>query len=349
MTKFRVAISADFVKPDGAPAFPDFDLSVLDDRRIEWAYVAAVDGVMQAADLADYDALILLAARFEQASLSDNGRLAMVARFGVGYDNVDVAACTDKGVAVVITPDGVRRPVATTILTFILALSHRLFDKARLGRAGPDGWGQKAAYMGYGVAGRTLGSLGIGNIGAEMFRLAKPLDMDFIAHDPYADPAVAQELGVRLVALDELFRDADYLTINCPLSEGTQGIVNADRLASMKPSAFLINTARGPIIDQSALYDALKGNAIRGAALDVLEQEPPASDTPLLQLDNVIVTPHALCWTDQCFAGIGRADTTAVFDLMSGADPAGVVNRDILGTAAWCDRLAGYRDQFGGG
>jgi phosphoglycerate dehydrogenase-like enzyme len=347
MSKFRVAISADFVKSDGKPAFPDFDLSALDDSRIEWAYVTAVDGVMQAADMAEYDALILLAAQFEQASLPDNGRLAMVARFGVGYDNVDVTACTNNSVAVVITPDGVRRPVATTILTLILALSHRLFDKAQLGRSGAEGWGQKADYMGYGIVGQTLGSLGIGNIGAEMFRLAAPLDMQFIAHDPYADPAIAQELGIRLVELDELFSQADYLCVNCPLTDTTERIVNAQRLASMKPTAFLINTARGPIVDQAALYQALKNNTIRGAALDVLEREPPtAEDSPLLQLDNVIITPHALCWTNQCFAGIGRADTTAVLDLLSGANPVGVVNREILETPAWQDRLASYRSQF---
>lgn len=347
MSKFRVAISADFVKPDDTPAFPDFDLSALDDSRIEWAYVAAVDGVMQGADLADYDALILLASQCERASLPDNGRLAMVARFGVGYDNVDVTACTDNGVAVVITPDGVRRPVATTILTLILALSHRLFDKARLGRSGAEGWEQKANYMGFGIVGQTLGSLGMGNIGAEMFRLARLLDMQFIAHDPYADPAMAQELGVRLVELDELFSQSDYLCINCPLTDTTQGIVNTQRLAAMKHTAFLINTARGPIVDQAALYEALKNNTIRGAALDVLEREPPiAEDNPLLQLDNVIITPHALCWTNQCFAGIGRADTTAVLDLLSGNNPVGVVNHEILQTPVWRDRLATYRSQF---
>jgi len=347
MSKFRVAISADFVKPDQTPAFPDFDMSPLNDPRIEWAYVAPRDGVMQAADLADYDALILLGPQCERASLPDNGRLAMVARFGVGYDNVDVKACTDKGVAVVITPDGVRRPVATTILTLILALSHRLFDKARLGRTGADGWAQKSDYMGYGIVGQTLGSLGIGNIGAEMFRLAAPLDMQFIAHDPYADPAIAQELGIRLVDLDELFSQADYLCVNCPLTETTQGIVNAERLASMKRTAFLINTARGPIVDQKAIYEALKNNTIRGAALDVLEREPPTDeDYPLLELNNVIITPHALCWTNQCFAGIGRADTTAVLDLLSGDNPVGVVNHEILQTPAWLDRMTSYRKQF---
>ncbi len=346
MAKFRVALSADFVRPDGSPQFPDFDTSALDDPRIEWAFVEAIDGAIQAADMADFDALILLSNRFTSESVPDNGRLGMVARFGVGYDNVDVDACTGNGIAVVITPDGVRRPVATTILTFILTLSHRLLDKARLGRAGPDGWGQKANYMGYGVVGQTLGSVGIGNIGAELFRMAKPLDMQFIAHDPYADPAVAQQLGIRLVGLDDVFRESDYLTINCPLTSDTQGLVNAQRLALMKPTAFLINTARGPIVDQPALYDALKNNAIRGAALDVLDQEPPPADEPLLQLDNVIITPHALCWTDQCFAGIGRADTTAVHDLMSGNDPVGVVNREILETPSWRQRLDRYRGAY---
>ena len=345
MTTFRVAISADFEKPDGSPAFPDFDMTPLDDPRIEWAYVPA-EAPLRATDLAGFDALILLGATFDATSVPDDGRLAMVARFGVGYDNVDVDACTANDIAVVITPDGVRRPVAASIITFVLALAHRLMDKDRLTRAGPDGWAQKAAYMGYGVVGRTLGSLGIGNIGAEMFRLAKPFDMAFIAHDPYADAATAAELGVRLVDMETLFREADYLTVNCPLTDETHGIVNADRLALMKPTAFLINTARGPIVDQRALTEVLAEQRIRGAAIDVFETEPPPADEPLLRLDNVILGPHAICWTDQCFAGIGAADVKAVFDVMSGQNPRGVVNQSVLETAAWQSRLANYRDRF---
>ncbi|MHA1566023.1 MAG: NAD(P)-dependent oxidoreductase [Alphaproteobacteria bacterium] len=347
MEKFRVALSGDFVKSDGKPTFPDFDLSPLDsDPRIDWTFIPADDQTVAAADLADIDALILLGARCGAASLPDNGRLGMVARFGVGYDNVDVDACTQRGIAVVITPDGVRRPVAMAIITFLLALSHRLLDKDRITRQGPSGWAQKSAYMGYGITGKTLGSLGIGNIGAEMFAMAAPFGMRFIAHDPFADEATAKRLGVELVGLDELFAQADYLTVNCPLTDATEGIVNRQRLALMKPTAFLINTARGPIVDQTALFEALKEKRIRGAGLDVFHTEPPSADEPILTLDNVLLAPHALCWTDQCFAGIGAADIRAVQDIMEGRDPTGVVNREILASDSWQARLERYRSAF---
>ena len=189
--------------------------------------------------------------------------------------------------------------------------------------------------MGVGLVGRTLGSLGIGNIGAEVFRLARPLDMRFIAHDPFADKAVAAELGVELVGIEELFRRADVLSVSCPLTAETHHIVNAERLALMKPTAYLINTARGPIVDQKALTEALQARRIAGAGLDVLEQEPPDPDDPILGLDNVILAPHALCWTDQCFAGNGAADMRAVLEVQHGRVPRGVVNRAVLETEAW--------------
>jgi len=348
MSKFRIALSGDFRKPDGAPAYPVFDLSPLeDDADVEFFYVEPVDGVIPAAGLADTDVLILLAARFSADSVPADGRLSMVARFGVGYDNVDVDACTKNGIAVAITPDGVRRPVAVAVLTFILALAGKLFTKDRLVRAGPEGWAKRSDHMGLGLVGRTLGQLGIGNIGAEVFRLAKPLDMTFIAHDPYADPGLAAELGVELVGIEDLFRRADYLSVSCPLNDETKGIVNAERLALMKPTAFLINTARGPVVDQAALTDALARGVIAGAGLDVFEQEPTADDEPLAAMDNVILTPHALCWTDQCFAGIGAADVRAALAVKRGEDPVGVVNRSVLEDDRWQTRLADYRARFG--
>ncbi|MCB1487855.1 MAG: dehydrogenase, partial [Bauldia sp.] len=190
-------------------------------------------------------------------------------------------------------------------------------------------------------------SLGIGNIGAELYRLAMPFDMKYIAHDPYADKAVAAELGIELVGLEELFRRADVLSVSCPLSEATRHIVNAKHLALMKPTAYLINTARGPIVDQKALTRVLQEGRIAGAGLDVLETEPPDADDPILKLDNVLLAPHALCWTDQCFAGNGAADVRAVLDVMHGREPRGVVNRDILATEGWKRRLADYGSRFG--
>lgn len=344
MDKFRVALSGDFKKPSGEPAFKDFDLSPLqNDPAIEMEFVDPVDGVMPAEGLEGFDALILLIPRFDARSVPKDGRLSVVARFGVGFDTVDLDVCTANGIAACITPDGVRRPVATSILALLLALSLRMHEKDRITREGPEGWAKKADYFGTGLVGRTMGSLGIGNIGAEFYRLAAPLEMVHIAHDPYADPAVAAALNIELVGMEELFRRSDFLSVSCPLNDQTRGIVNAERLALMKPTAYLINTARGPIVDQAALTAALKERRIAGAGIDVFEVEPAPADTELYRLDNVIVTPHALCFTDQCFAGIGAADVAAVKAVMAGEVPRGVVNTEVLDTPRWKARLEGYR------
>jgi len=343
MSRFVVALSGDFRKADGSPAFPMFDLSPLTSNpEIEVRHVDPVEGTMPAEGLEGCDALILLVPRFTRSSVPKDGRLGLVARFGVGYDNVDLEVCNANAIAAAIAPAGVRRPVAVSIITFILALSQRLMAKDRLCRQGPEGWAKRADHMGEGIVGKTLGQLGIGNIGAEVFRLAKPFDMNFIAHDPYADPATARELGIELVGLDDLFRRADFLSVSVPLSEATRHIVNAERLALMKPTAWLINTARGPVVDQKALYEVLKDRRIAGAGLDVFETEPCPADEPLLELDNVIVTPHSLCWTDQCFAGIGAADVEACLALFRGEAPKSVVNREVLDDPRFKARLEAY-------
>jgi phosphoglycerate dehydrogenase-like enzyme len=348
MSKFRVAVSGDFTKADGSPAFPDFDMSPLDrDPNIEWAYIPG-DSPIPATALEGFDALILLIPRITTESFPADGRLALIARFGVGYDTVDVAACTANGCALVTTPDGVRRPVAVAIMTYILALAGKLRAKDTITRQGPEGWAQRNQHMGVGLVGRTLGQLGMGNIGAEVFRLAKPFEMRFIAHDPYVDAEVAAELGVRLVDIETLFREADFLSVSCPLNEETRHIVNAERLALMKPSAYVINTARGPVVDERALVEALRSGQIAGAGLDVFEGEPYPADHPINQLDNVWLTPHALCWTDQCFAGIGAADVAATFEVMHGRVPRGIVNREIVDNSAWRAKLDRYKAAFGG-
>jgi D-3-phosphoglycerate dehydrogenase len=347
--RFRVALSSDFLRPDGSPAFPTFDRTPLSAHpNLEWAYLKQGMGPVDAAELEGYDALILLAQRFARESVPRGGRLAMVARFGVGYDSVDVEACSDNGIALVITPDGVRRPVAVAIIALMLAVTGKLLVKDRLARQGAPGFAQKINHMGYGLVGRTLGSVGLGNIGAEMFRLARPLDMRFMASDPYADAALAADLGVRLVDLETLFREADVLAVNCLLNEETRHIVNARRLALMKPTAYLINTSRGGTVDQKALTEALEHGRIAGAGLDVLDPEPPSADDPIFKLDNVVLNPHALCWTDQCFAGMGAADVAAVFDLMAGRPPRGIVNRAIVYSELWRAKVERFRARFGG-
>lgn len=339
---FRVALSSDFRKADGSPVFPDFDLAPLRAAPgVEVDFLGEANP-LRPDQLEDFDALILLAHRFAPESVPKSGRLAVIARFGVGYDTVDVPACTAGDIALVITPDGVRRPVAVSIITFMLALTGKLMVKDRLARLGPPGFAARGEHMGVGLVGRTLGSLGIGNIGAEAFRMARPFDMKFIAHDPFADAKVAKELGIELVGIDELFRRSDVLSVSCPLTAETRHIVNERRLALMKPTAYLINTARGPVVDQKALTRALQDRRIAGAGLDVFEQEPTDPADPLLKLDNVILAPHALCWTDQCFAGNGAADVKAVLDIQHGRVPKGVVNRDVLDRPGFKAKLAAF-------
>jgi D-3-phosphoglycerate dehydrogenase len=176
---FRVALSGDFRKADGSPTFPDYDPEPLRGAPgVEMAFLES-ESPLRAEQLEDFDALILLIHRFAPESVPKSGRLSVVARFGVGYDTVDVEACTKAGIALVITPDGVRRPVAVSVITLMLALTGRLIAKDGLTREAAAGYARRADHMGTGLVGRTLGSLGVGNIGAEVFRMAKPFDMTF--------------------------------------------------------------------------------------------------------------------------------------------------------------------------
>jgi D-3-phosphoglycerate dehydrogenase len=342
--KFRVALSADFRNPDRSPAMPDFDLApLIDNPGVEVSFLQP-ESVLSSSQLENIDALILLAHRFDRNSVPKSGRLGVIVRFGVGYDTVDVKACTDAGIALVITPESVRRPVAVAIVTLLLALTGKLTIKDKLTRAGAEGYSQRGAHMGLGLVGRTFGSLGTGNIAVEAFHLARPFDMKFIAHNPSANARSMAEIGVELVGIEELFRRSDVLSIACPLTDATRHIVNTDLLALMKPTSYLINTARGPIVDQKALIKVLQARLIAGAGLDVLEQEPPDLDDPILGLDNVILTPHALCWTDQCFAHQGALDIQTVLEYRDGRAPTGtIVNRAVLDGPKWVERIRALR------
>ena len=186
-----------------------------------------------------------------------------MARFGVGYDNVDVRRLhREPGIALVITPDGVRRPVAVSILTLMLALTGKLMVKDRLTREAGPGYAKRSDHMGVGLVGRTLGSIGIGNIGAEVFRLARPLRHEASSPTtPSPTRPWRRSSASSWSGLEEVFRRADVLSVSCPLTPETRHIVNAERLALMKPTAYLINTARGPIVDQKALTGCCRSAA----------------------------------------------------------------------------------------
>jgi phosphoglycerate dehydrogenase-like enzyme len=320
---FRVGITHDVLTSQGQPIFGQEVFEWLNQPGLVWEYMEKTP-VIRPEHAARYDAICAMLVQFTPESIgSDKPRLKLIARFGVGYDTIDVPTCQKAGIFLTIAPDGVRRPVAVSAITFMLMLAHKVGIKDRLTRSGR--WAEKSDHIGTGLTGRTLGSIGVGNIGAEMFRLAKPFDLKFIAHDPYADAAQVTALGVELVALDELFRRSDFLTVNCPLNETTRGMVNASKLSLMKNTAYLINTARGPIVDEAALYRALVEKKIAGAGLDVFEVEPTPTDNPLLQLENVVVTPHGICFTDECMQGLAESAFKAVIDVMHGKKPTHVV------------------------
>jgi D-3-phosphoglycerate dehydrogenase len=329
MSGFRVGITRDTVRADGSSIFDPAALDIFKQAGLEWEFLADDVKEVTAAHAAQYDALCVFNPKVTAATLSGaDRRVRIIARMGVGYDSVNVAACTANGVILTNTPDGVRRPVATTILLMILALSHKLMTKDAITRAGR--WTETTKHMGVGLSGKTVGSLGVGNIGGEAFRLLAPLDMVHIAFDPFMNAGDAARLRVRLTDKDTVLRESDFVFINMPLTPETRKMVGERELALMKPTAYLINTSRGPIVDEKAIYDALSQRKIAGAALDVFEQEPIAPDNPLLKLDNVILTPHSICWTDEFFRNNAESAFRSVVALARGDTPTFVVNRDVL-------------------
>jgi len=326
---FRVGITRDTLRGDGTSIFDKRALQIFDDAGLAWEFIPDDVKELTAAHGAHYDALCVLNPKVPAAVVAGpDRRVTIVARMGVGYDAVDVKACTEHGVFVTNTPDGVRRPVATSILALMLALSHKLFTKDTLTRTGR--WTETTNHMGVGLTGRTVGSVGVGNIGGEVYRLLAPLDMQHIAFDPYMNPDDAAKLRVRLVDKETVFREADFVFVNTPLTPETRGAVGAREFSLMKPTAYFINTSRGPVVDEPALYAALAGRRIAGAALDVFAQEPITPDNPLLKLDNVILTPHSICWTDEFFRNNAESAFRSVSAVAAGRTPTYVVNRDVL-------------------
>ena len=296
-------------------------------------------GAVAPEQLAGYDAVIALLVPFDAESLAGAGRLAAIARWGVGYDMIDVAACTAHDVALCITPEAVRRPVAEGVVTLMLALAKRLLIQDRLTRSGR--WGEKTRYIGRGLEGRVLGLVGLGNIGRELVRLLQPFGLArILGYDPYLPEGQAAALGAQRVDLDTLLREADFVSLNCPLTAETRGLIGARELGLMKPAAYLINTARGPIVDQAALARALETGQIAGAALDVFAQEPIAPDDPLLRLENTILTPHAIAWTEELARDNGLEACRNVLAVLQGQVPPQVVNREVLGRPGFQAKLA---------
>ncbi|WP_020159981.1 MULTISPECIES: phosphoglycerate dehydrogenase [Methylobacter] len=239
--------------------------------------------------IGDYDALLIRSdTKVTKKVLQAGTRLKLIGRAGIGVDNVDLAAATEQGVIVMNTPDANATTTAELAIAHMMSLSRHLPAADRSIRSGK--W-ERARLMGSEVAHKTLAIIGFGTIGRIVAQRGLGLKMRVIAHDPFVTPEIFENLGVESMELDELLIQADYLTLHCPLIEKTRGLIGRTQLTMMKKEAMLINCARGGLVDEDALYEALKTGQIAGAALDVYEHEPPAN-SPLLELDNIVFTPH---------------------------------------------------------
>ncbi len=239
--------------------------------------------------IGDYDALLIRSdTKVTDKVLQAGRRLKVVGRAGIGVDNVDVAAATERGIIVMNTPDANATTTAELAIAHMMSLSRHLSKADRSVREGK--W-ERSKFVGSELANKTLAILGFGTIGRIVAKRGLGLNMRVIAYDPFVTDEIFDEIGVQSVDLDELVQQADYLTLHCPLIEKTRNIIGSEQFAKMKKTAMLINCARGGLIEETALYNALATGEITAAALDVYEHEPP-KDSPLLELDNIVFTPH---------------------------------------------------------
>ena len=344
-SKIKVGITRDLFDEKGNFLVPGPGLNLLKGMpNLEYRVFDRFLDEVTPEQIADIDMVINQSPRWSERTLRGNDRVLAIFRMGVGYDRIDLGALHNHGVLLFITPDGVRRPMAQAILTLLLALSGKLLIKDRLTREGR--WRERNQHFGMGLTGRTLGSIGVGNIGREMFVLAKPFGMRHLAYDPFADEEKLREADIRLVSLETVLEESDFLTVNCPLTEQTRHLLSGRELAKMKRTAYLINTARGPIVDEAALIQALQEGTIAGAGLDVFETEPVSPDNPLLKMDQVIVSPHALGWTDELFTGNWKQVTEQIKSLYAGKIPSGLVNPEILNTESFQEKFKSFKKRI---
>ena len=333
---FSVGISPDFLDLSGRNVWGDIGLAGLDDAGLDWEYMQDPAAALTPAQMEKYDAILYAAPAVTAESFAGVANPPLIlARFGVGFDAVDLKACTAAGTVATITPDGARGPVATATLSMLLSVMHHTVTKDRLVRE--QRWDLREGFMGTGLSGKTIGLLGVGNTGGELIRLLQPFGVRCVGYDPFCRPERAAELGVELMELEDVAACCDALIVMAVLTDQTRHIVNAAILERMKPTAVVINMARGPIINEPDLIDALVSGSIAGAGLDVFEEEPVANE--LIGLPNVTLSPHCLSWTDEMSLGNGGSCVRAIVDVANGQTPKFVINREVLESAVFKDRL----------
>lgn len=277
------------------------------------------------------DAILVRTTKLTAAAIERAARLKIVSRHGVGYDNVDLAALDRRGIPLTLVGNVNALSVAEHTLFLMLDLAKRGLEYDRATRTG--NWKLRDTFGATELSGKTLLLLGFGRIGREVAKRAQPFGMTVMAYDPYVRDAAMQAARVVPVAkLDEALPIADYVSVHMPMTPETRGIIGARALGLMKPSAIVISTARGGLVDEAALVEALKTRRIRAAGLDVFEEEPPPADHPFFALDNILLSPHMAGLTEECAMRMAMVSANNVLAGLDGRlDRELVVNKQVLG------------------
>ena len=257
--------------------------------------------------------------------------LSIIAQLAVGYDNIDIKEATKRGIYVTNTPEVLTETTADFAWTLMMAVARRVVEADNYVRKGKwkVGW-HPEMFLGYDIHDATLGIIGLGRIGSAIARRAKGFNMKILYYDAIRREDIEKELGIIYTDIDTLLKESDIVTLHVPLTNETRHLINEEKLKLMKKNAILINTSRGPVIDEKALYKALKEGWIAGAGLDVLEKEPPLKDNPLFKLNNVIITPHMAWYSIDSLMEIQTKAAEEVARVLSGQLPINLVNKDVL-------------------
>ena len=285
------------------------------------------------AQIADADVIVVNMVKFDASLIRKLTQCRLLIRHGIGYDNVDVEACTRQGIIFAYQPDYCKEDVAEHAIALIFACARKVVaSRKTLDKSSATGqWDFAGLFPIYRMDGKTLGILGIGRIGSRVYRKLRHFGMKIIAHDPYLSaPRRAELAEVEFVDKRTLFATADFVTVHTPLNLGTRHIVDAESLGWMKPTAYLVNTARGPMVDASALAEACRTNRIAGAAIDVFDIEPPPQDHPLFGLENVILTPHIAWASEEAGWEIRKSIMNDILAHAQGQNARCIVNKEVL-------------------
>ncbi len=276
----------------------------------------------------DADAVLNCYAPMPAAVVMALEHCQIIARYGIGVDTIDLEAATTKGIKVTNVPDYCTDEVSDHAMALILGWARKVVVADRATRAGR--WALTDVVPIRRIQGQTLGLVGMGKIARRLAEKARAFGLQVIASDPYVSEADAAQLGIRLTTLDQVLATSDYISVHAPLTPETRGLINAAALARMRSTAYLFNTARGPLVDEQALAEALRTGGIAGAALDVTPREPLPADSPLRDLPNLIITPHIAYYSEEAQDDLQRLAVAEVVRALRGEAPASLVNRAVL-------------------